>query len=125
MSVFRSKIIKWDGVEYTFTPSLNMLRRIEGRGINLLQCANGFLTGNMQLAMAADCVWNFLQEAMKDKAPSGEDVYAWMVYASSQDRAAYDAIVWEVVSTILPDVNLGKKDAPPVTQTPEESSAGQ
>jgi hypothetical protein len=119
MSVFRSKTITWDGVEYSFTPSLNMLRRIESRGINLLQCANGFLTGNMQIAMAADCVWRFLQEAMGKDAPSGEDVYGWMVYASGQDRDAYDKVVWEIVSTILPDVNLGKKPEAPESKTME------
>lgn len=126
MAVFRETSLVWKGETYTFTPSLTMLRKIESRGVNLLQCANGFLTGQMHVAMASECILGFLQQAMGEKnAPSGDEVYGWFVHAAAKDRDAYDQMVWTIVTIILPDIDLGKKqEAPESKQTEAMGSEG-
>ncbi len=53
MTVFRETTISWGGQDYTFTPSMKLLRQIETQGISLMAVAFEVSQGRPQASLMA------------------------------------------------------------------------
>lgn len=102
--VFRDVTAEWEGVEYTFTPSNRVLRRIEGLGVNVATLIHGLSVGPMSAPNLAFVAAEFLKIGGADV--SEDDVYLKIM---SGTEAEINAIATWVAESLLPQVVKGKK----------------
>jgi hypothetical protein len=113
--VFRSLELQWQGKSYTLSPSLDLLRRVDGelkrydRQNGATQLALALLRGGVE---PADCAvaWSmFARQAGINITP--DDCYRAIIASSNDPAIAEDAASFQIafVQAVLPDVDLGKK----------------
>lgn len=114
MSVFRESRIVWAGEDHIFTPSVAMLRRIAGEGINNLRLAHQCLVGGADPSELAVAMKHCLREA--EVNVSDEECYGFLTSADQDGIFAFQRTYCEAV---MPSIDLGKKpDAPGTAPKP-------
>jgi hypothetical protein len=98
--VFRESVIAWGGKEYTFTPSMRLLRNIESDGTSIMHVAHMVHTGKPQASIMARIVAMVMQSAGANV--SEDDIYqAIMVGEQEQALSLYGAVM-EAISPSAP-----------------------
>lgn len=114
--VFREVTFTFDGTEFTLVPSIALLRRIKGQGINCMLLAQACLNGGADPLDLVTALRAFVV-ASGSKAPDEDDAYQWLTNGNTNEIISFQTAF---VSAVLPSIDLGKKlDAPaaPTTKT--------
>jgi len=104
--VFRELALTWQGEEYTFTPSLALLRRIKAKGIHALNLANACIKGGADPIDLTDVHRLFMAEA--GVKVSEDESYAFIT-GGSEEMIEFQLAF---VAAVLPSIDLGKKSKP-------------
>ena len=107
--VFRELALTWQGEEYTFTPSLALLRRIKAKGIHALNLANACIKGGADPIDLTDVHRLFMAEA--GVKVSEDESYAFIT-GGSEEMIEFQLAF---VAAVLPSIDLGKKSKPQPT----------
>jgi hypothetical protein len=75
--VFRDVVIAWEGVDYTFTPSMRTIRTIEGGGVSVMQVLSDLGEGKVHLASLSYIAAALLKSA--GARTSDEKIYTAML----------------------------------------------
>jgi len=111
--VFRELSIEWGGEKRAFTPTIKMLRRIKGDGVNNLQLASDCLTGAVDPSELAVAMHHVLLEA--GLAASPEECYGFL---TSGDAGKISEFQVAYVESVMPHIDLGKKPDAQSKQAP-------
>lgn len=103
MSVFREMTIQWDGDEYTVTPSMALMRRIEQNGISLTTMAMRTAKGDAPISHIAYVLQQLLAQA--GASVEEDDVYAALI-TGSEKQATH--LVEVVLSAFAPSSGEGE-----------------
>lgn len=106
MSVFRETTIKWDGEEYKFTPSMGLLRQIEGGHVSIMRTAYEVSQGSPQTSHMAWILRNVLMAA--GAHVSEEQLFTDLTIG---EHAKVMALYRDVMEAITPQPSK-KPDAP-------------
>lgn len=107
-AVFREVSITWEGKAWRFTPSLGLMRRIEGQGISLLHMINEMRHGRPHVSALVTVVAECLMAA---GATVDEDtLLAEFLSADGNDMML---LAGNVLNALFPDVDGKKPSAPP------------
>jgi hypothetical protein len=112
MTVFREQTFKYKGQPVTMTPSLALLRRIKGQGVNNVVTATKCLNGGLDLEDLVIVHVAFLQAGGVNITE--DESYA---YLSGDNVGEVLAFQMAYVESVLPSVDLGKKRAAPAKAT--------
>ena len=112
MSVFREATIHWDGSDYTFVPSMKMLRAIErgrpGEGpISLVNITNQAISGNIQVSFIVQVIYDVMQHAGV-KGVSEESLYQEFHNGKPDTMVA---LWYSIVEAISPTAKEGNVQA--------------
>lgn len=111
MPIFRDIVIHFRGADYTVTPSLRLMRSIEGEGISLAEIGTRVMAGKMPLSLVATVLHRMLATA--GCAASEDEVYAEMM-GGDVDRLK--RLTDHVLYAFMPQEDAGKNpDAPPAS----------
>ena len=97
MSVFRETTISWDGKDYTFVPSMRLLRSIENEGVSILHVAHQVAQGKPQASLMAFIIAKVMQAA--GARVSEEDIAGELM---AGDAAKVMALYEQVLTAISP-----------------------
>lgn len=103
MSVFREMKIEWGGEEYTFTPSMALLRSIEMQGISIMGVASQISNGRAQASLMATIIAAVLQSA--GAKVTDDDIYAELTTGNALEVMA----LYESVMIAITPEQKGKK----------------
>lgn len=118
MAVFRDTTIEWDGVDYTFTPSNRLLRRIEGQGVNIAVLMHGLAVGPISAPSLAFVAAEFLKAGGADVTE--DDVFGYIMTAT---QGQIDAIATAVATAITPQEPDEKKPEALAVKSPSTKTA--
>ena len=106
--VFREITLKWEGVDYTMTPSVGVLRRIKQQGINNLVLAGEVYHGGADPSELAVVHKLFMAEAgvnITEEASYG--------FLTGDDTGSVVEFQQAYISAVIPSIDLGKKPEAP------------
>lgn len=112
MTAFREVIIEFEGKEYTISPSMKMLRAIEGSGVSLAAMANNLAEGKPQISHVAYVLYHMLKSSGADVS---EDSVYFAIMGASQDQST--AWLEAVVKAFAPGALDEKKPDAPTKKT--------
>jgi len=118
MGVFREVTIEWGGVDYVFTPSDKLLRRIEGQGVNVAVLMHGLAVGPISAPSLAFVAAEFLKAG--GAVVTEDDVFGYIMSAS---QGQIDAIATAVATAITPVEPNEKKPVAPAVKSPPSKTA--
>jgi len=104
MTVFRDVTIEWKGEAYTVTPSMRLLRLIEGENISLMHVAHEVAKGRPQASLMAFVISMVLRSA--GAKATEEEIYAEIV---TGDTTSVMALYEDVIAAISPTPVDAKK----------------
>ena len=104
MGVFRDVTIEWNGVDYSFTPSNRLLRRIEGQGVNIAVLMHGLAVGPISAPSLAFVAAEFLKAG--GAGVTEDDLFGYIMSAS---QSQIDALATSVALAITPQEPDEKK----------------
>lgn len=105
MSIFRDITISWDGVDYVATPTMRLLRQIEGNGVSLTDVAHRASKGQPPVSHMAYIITALLVSA---GAPVTEDaIYDRLINGKPAEALALAHVVLEAFAPSSGDA--GKK----------------
>lgn len=118
-SVFKEKSLQWNGETVYFVPSVKMLRRIRGEGIQNLKLAHECIVGGADPADFCIALKHMLQAGGVNVTE--DECYNFLTSADIPDIMAAQTAY---VESVNPTIDLGKKpEAPaPKTATPKRKS---
>lgn len=87
MGVFRDVVLNWHGTEYTVTPTLRLLRRIENNDVSLTDIAVRTARGQAPISHIAYVLSVLLKEAGAPHC-SEEEVYQELIEGSQKSVVA-------------------------------------
>jgi len=108
MAVFRDTTMTWDGVEYVFTPSNRILRRIESSGVNIATLIQGLSVGPVSAPDLAFVAAEFLK--IGGATVTEDDVYGHIMTGTPDQISELATFV---ASAIIPEEPAGKKPKSP------------
>lgn len=112
MTVFRDVTIEWKGEAYTVTPSMRLLRLIEGENISLMSVAHNVAMGKPQVSHMAFIIATVLRSGGAEV--SDEEIM--MELSLGSDPAAAMALFEQVMEAISPAPTDGKKPEAPAKE---------
>lgn len=115
MAVFREMTIAWQGKEYTFTPSMRLMRSIEMGDISFTDIAVRTSQGRPPISHIAFVLAKMLQSA--GAKVTEEDVYGELV---SGEQDAVTTLISAVLTAFSPSEGKPKN---PAAQTESQSKA--
>lgn len=118
MEVFRDITLWWDGKPHTMVPSVRLLRRIKGEGINNLTLARECMFGGADPSEVAVVHRMFMAEA--GVMVTDEQSYGFI---TGGDPEAVIAFQTAYVQSVVPNIDLGKKPAAPDQDAPKVTRA--
>ena len=118
MGVFRNVTIEWEGVDYVFTPSNKLLRRIEGQGVNIAVLMHGLAVGPISAPSLAFVAAEFLKAG--GAVVTEDEIFGYIMTAS---QGQIDAIATAVATAITPVEPNEKKHAAPAVKSPQSKAA--
>lgn len=107
-SVFKEKSLQWNGETVYFTPSVKMLRRIRGEGIQNLKLAHECLVGGADPADFCVALKHMLIAG--GVTASDDECYDFLTSADVPDIMAAQTAY---VESVNPTIDLGKKPEAP------------
>ena len=107
-SIFKEKSLQWKGETVYFVPSVKMLRRIRGEGIQNLKLAHECLVGGADPADFCIALKHMLQAA--GIAATEDECYDFL---TSADIPEIMAAQTAYVESVNPTIDLGKKAEAP------------
>ena len=114
-SVFKEKKLIWNGEDVFFVPSVAMLRRIRGEGIQNLKLAHECIVGGADPADFAIALKHMLRQG-GIKADEDE-CYDWLTSADVDDILQAQTVY---VESVNPRIDLGKKPEAPAQEKTEK-----
>lgn len=109
MAVFREVTIGWGGQEYTFTPAMRLIRRIDGMllqdGLSITKVVYHAAKGDWPSGAMALIIAEVMKEAGAKVTEA--EIYAELTNSPADVIPLYSAVI-EAISPTDP----GKKDAP-------------
>jgi hypothetical protein len=113
MAVFRELTIAWKGKDYTFTPSMRLMRSIEMGDISFTDIAVRTSQGRPPISHIAFVLAKMLQSA--GAVVTDEEVYEELV---TGDQASITALIGVVLTSFAPGEGKAKnQDALTVSQS--------
>lgn len=99
MAVFRSIVIKWQGVDYDCIPSMSLVRRCEQQGFKLTRVLQSISSGHPEIGMLSLLVASMLRDA-GCQGVTDDDVGAVLLNAEPETilglvTPVMNAFVWE------------------------------
>lgn len=113
MGVFRDVTIEWGGVDYVFTPSNKLLRRIEGQGVNIAVLMHGLAVGPISAPSLALVASEFLKAGGANV--SEDDVFGHIMTGT---QGQIDKLATSVAQAITPQEPDEKKPEAPAVKSP-------
>lgn len=117
MAVFREIELLWEGKRHVMVPSVSLLRRVKGRGINNLTLAREVMYGGADPSELAVVHQMFMAEA--GVSVSEEDSYGFLTGGDTAEVVAFQTAY---VNAVVPSIDLGKKQEAPA-QEPQAPAA--
>jgi len=120
MTIFRDIEIEWRGRTYAVVPRLQLLRRVEGQGVSLLDMVSRIGTGSPPVSEVALLIATLLADAgARVEGETGprpvteDDVYAEiMLSLQDGDHGPFTALATAAAVAVTPAPRAEKKPGP-------------
>lgn len=108
--MFRECVLTWAGEEYTFTPTMRLLQRIESDGTSLMHVAHQVSAGKPQVFVMARILAMVMQDA--GARVSEEEILEELLAADGREAVDLYGAVMEAITPERKPGKKGKKGKP-------------
>lgn len=116
-AIFEPVTIGWDGKEYTITPTMRLLNRVE-QHVSISAMAHAMAMGEPRITHLATAVAVFLQSA--GVKVTDEEVYQVLMHAEPDEIYATSNAIVEGAFPVKKDDKKGNEKAPAKAKKPQK-----